>query len=480
MTKQDLVGKKIAVLGFGMEGQAITRWLLAQNLVPVIFDEKPFEQWADKDANYLSENKLEIVSGPSYLDTVGNFEIIFRSPGIHRLHPKLLAAEQNGSAITSQAKWFLENTPATVIGVTGTKGKGTTSSLIYEIIKHALESKAFDSTAKLTENSKVYLTGNIGKTQPFEILDTLTENDVVVFELSSFQLQDITKSPQFAVVLMITQDHLDHHKNIDEYVSAKRNLVAHQTAEDFAVINADYPASKEFQQFTPAQVYWVSQKTRSQNGAFISDDGNVTISGFGENISQPFVKLSELMLRGLHNLQNVSAAALVTLKMGIKPEAIHESLIKFVGLEHRLQFVGKASGVSYYDDSFSTVPETTIAAIKAFTEPTILILGGSEKHSNFTELAETIVKSRSIKALIVIGQTTETILKSITDAGGFHGQILKGAASMDEIFAQITGVVESGDVVLLSPACASFGMFENYRERGNQFAQKVQELGGTI
>lgn len=480
MTKQDLLNKKIAVLGFGVEGQATTRWLLAQNLVPVILDEKPFDEWADIDANFATENKLNVISGADYLNKIAEFNVVFRSPGIHRLNSQLIEAEKNGTIITSQTKWFLENTPAVVVGVTGTKGKGTTSSLIHEIIKHAIEIKAFNNSSKLTEKSKVYLTGNIGKTQPFEILETLTDNDVVVFELSSFQLQDVSKSPKFAVVLMITQDHLDQHKNLEEYHEAKRNIVAHQTTEDFAVINADFPASKEFKTFTPAQIAWVSQKNRLVPGAFISDEGNVTITGFGDEISNPFVKLQDLMLRGLHNLQNVSAATLTTLQMGIKPEAIHESLQKFVGLEHRLQLVGKLNGVAYYDDSFSTVPETTIAAIKAFTEPTILILGGSEKHSNFTELAKTIVTTSSIKALIIIGQTTERILEALKIAGGYHGQLFKGAQSMTEIFEQIVKVAESGDVVVLSPACASFGMFENYRERGNQFAQKVRELGGVI
>ncbi len=256
----------------------------------------------------------------------------------------------------------------------------------------------------------------------------------------------------------------------------KHNIVAHQTEKDFAIINADYPASAEFSKLTPANVIWISQRKKPDIGAYISGEDEVEIFGLTDDLPKPFVALDELVLRGKHNLQNVSAASLVTLEMGIKPQTIIDNLVKFPGLEHRLQLVGKANGVSYYDDSFSTVPETTIAAIEAFDEPTILIFGGSEKHSDFTELAQKIIAQQNIKALIIIGQTTDRITDALKKAGGFNGNVFTDARTMDQIFEQIGQVTESGDVVVLSPACASFDMFENYRERGNQFAQRAEAL----
>ncbi len=466
MTIQELSEKKVAVLGFGMEGKATVTWLLAHGIIPTVFDEKPLAEWSADDASMLNAKQLTVMSGPSYLESLEGFTVIFRSPGIWRLHPLLLEAEKKGASITSQARWFLEHCPARVVGVTGTKGKGTTSSLIYHIISDSIGT-----------DTRVYLTGNIGKTQPFEILETLTERDVVVYELSSFQLQDVSRSPQYAVVLMITQDHLDQHQDITEYHEAKRNIVSHQTAEDYVVINQDYPASAGFAEHTPATIAWVSQNQKPDRGAFISEANKIFITGFDAVAADaPFIRMSDLILRGRHNLQNLSAAVLVALQMQLDPQSIQKTVRGFAGLEHRLQLVGTVNGVSYFDDSFSTVPETTIAAIEAFSEPTILILGGSDKHSDFTKLARTIIARKNIKALIIIGQTAGVISDALKQAGGFGGIIHKNARSMAHIFEQLEQVTEAGDVVVLSPACASFGMFANYKDRGEQFAAAVRAL----
>jgi UDP-N-acetylmuramoylalanine--D-glutamate ligase len=477
MEIQELTDKKIAVLGYGMEGKAVTAWLLKRGITPVIFDRTPYESWPAEDQDFCVSNAIQTITGPDVLKELVGFDVAFRSPGIWRLHPDLKNAELHGLRITSQTQWFLQHTKATVVGITGTKGKGTTTSLIYNIVFDAIKTGQITGDSFLTASSRVFITGNIGEVQPMELPDDLTAADVVVYELSSFQLQDITNSPKFAVVLMITQDHLDHHANLEEYYAAKQNIVRFQEASDVAVINIDYEASAAFQKLTPATIYAISQKQEVEQGCSITAEGEIMIKGFdGVQANIPFVTQKQILLRGFHNLQNIAAATAVTGAMGIAPESIHNSILAFKGLEHRLEFVGTISDVSFYNDSFSTVPDTTIAAINSFSEKLIVILGGSDKRSDFTELAKIILDRSNVKALILIGETAPQIQKAIEAQGNFQGKIFTGAHSMGDIFNQVTEISEPGDVVLLSPGCASFGMFKNYKERGQQFKEYAKSF----
>ena len=279
---------------------------------------------------------------------------------------------RSGAKITSQTKIFFDLCPGKIIGVTGTKGKGTTSSLIYEMLK--------------LQGYDAYIGGNIGL-PPFEFLDKLNEQSIIVLELSSFQLQDIKKSPHVAVMLMVTSEHLDYHKDVFEYIDAKRNLLRFQNGDDFAILNKDYMPARESDVHTQATVYQISRNEEVKEGCYINE-GKVMLrvkedsSIFGLNPTYKTISIistKDILLPGEHNLENACAASMAAFLSGVTKANIAQVLKTFKGLEHRLELVTEINGVKYYDDSFSTTPETAIAAIKAFENPEILILGGSTK-----------------------------------------------------------------------------------------------------
>lgn len=457
----EFTDKKIAVLGFGVEGASSALFLSKKGANVTVLDAKSEGELDQEAYQKVKKEGVQFVFGKDYLKDLRTYDMIIRSPGIKPTLPELTEARDQGVLVTSQTQLFLELCTAPVIGVTGTKGKGTTSSLIHEM----LLASGFDS----------YLGGNIG-TPPFEFLDKLTDTSRVVLELSSFQLQDAAKSPHIAVILMVTSEHMDYHTNHAEYIDAKRNILRFQTEADFAVVNRDYPASNESDIYTEGKVFYVSrERTATDQGCFVKD-GAVWVGMNG--IEWKIVDVIDIKLPGKHNLENVCAAAMAATLAGADKNAIASVLKSFSGLEHRLELVREVDGVKYYDDSFSTTPETAIAAIEAFENPEILILGGSEKHSDFTELGEIISKAKNIKAIIGIGVEWPRIKKSIEQSAKGEEPLLfiEGATSMEQIVKAASKLATTGDVVLLSPACASFDMFKNYKERGEAFEKEVKNL----
>jgi UDP-N-acetylmuramoylalanine--D-glutamate ligase/UDP-N-acetylmuramate--L-alanine ligase/UDP-N-acetylenolpyruvoylglucosamine reductase len=408
--------RKVAILGYGLEGQDAEKYFKGLGDEVTVLDRK------------FDEN---------YLKNLNRFDIIVRSPGVYRYLPEIVKAEKNGVEVTSALKIFFEKCPAKIIGITGTKGKGTTSSITYEILKNA--------------GKDVYLVGNIGK--PYlELLPILTKDSFVVMELSSFQLIDLTKSPHIAVVLNITLDHMDWHKDKEEYINAKKNIVRHQLISDWAVLNEEYEIPKSFAKLTKAQIK------------------NFSKSSLGQKYKD------NLLLRGEHNLENISAAVTAAKILGIKESLILKTVRGFKGLEHRLELVDTIGDMAFYNDSFATGPQPTIAAIKSFTEPETLILGGSDKGLNYKELGEIIKKKSNIKNILLIGTTANKIKESIKEKeSGFKIYDL-GYAPMKEIVEKAYEVSGKGSVVILSPASASFDMFKNYKDRGNQFKEAVKSL----
>jgi UDP-N-acetylmuramoylalanine--D-glutamate ligase len=429
---KDFKNKKIAIIGAGVEGLSSEKYLKSKGAEVTILDQK---------------------DGDEYLKNLDKYDLIIRSPGVN---PKLLK-DIPEEKLTSQARLFFELCPSKIIGVTGTKGKGTTSTLIYEMLKK----QGFDA----------YLGGNIGH-PPFEFLDKLNVHSIVVLELSSFQLIDLQKSPHIAVMLMTTSEHLNWHKDLEEYIGAKRNILKFQTETDFSVINKDYIESRESDVETMGQVYYVSRIDECAKGSFIRDNA-VWISDNG--LEEKVINTSEILLPGEHNLENVCAASMAAKLAGVEVHNIAQVLKTFKGLEHRLELVAEVNGVKYYDDSFSTTPETAIAAIAAFQNPEILILGGSSKKSDFTMLADTIKNAKNIKAIIGIGSEWEEIKKYLKNLSS-EILVLEGAKDMQAIVLGASKLAQSGDVVLLTPACASFDMFKNYKDRGEQFKDQVFAL----
>lgn len=450
--------QKIAVIGLGIEGISVVQYLLkhgAQNIS--ILDRKQRDDFEEDTKNQLAifENQgVGFHHGEGYLDELSQYDVVIRSPGIKTLDVHLVAFRKSGKLITSATQIFMETVHCPVIGVTGTKGKGTTSTLVYEMLK--------------AYGRDVYIGGNIGM-PILDFVDKLTPQSIVVLELSSFQLQDVTKSPHIAVMLMITPEHMDYHESMEEYVNAKRNILAFQTTNDFAIINRDYPASSESDISTDGKLYFVSRERVCENGCYVKEAG-VWVSR--DRKEEKIIDTNQIRLRGEHNFENVCAASMAAVLAGVPKNIIAEVLRVFTGLPHRLEFVGEFRGVSYYDDSFSTTPGTAIAAIESFTEPLILILGGSSKNADFSELGKVISSKSNIKAIVGIDPEWGRIKEHITNPIS-KIEYIEGAKSMREMIVQISDIAESGDVVLLSPACASFGMFKNYKDRGDQFKEEV-------
>ncbi len=449
-------------MGLSLEGIDAVKFLVAEGAEVVCCDRRTAAQLGE---NYqmLKAYPVKFHLGRTYLSGLENFAQVVRSPGVSPRLPELVAYQKKQRPLTSVTKLFFTHCLAPIIGVTGTKGKGTTSTLIANILE--------------TAGQRVFLGGNVGRPLLSEVRK-IKKTDRVILELSSFQLEDMSVSPQIAVVLRITQDHLanhdklasNYHETRETYVSAKQAIVAFQKPTDWAVLNKDCQVNRKYSQLTKARKLWFSRDTQKAD-AFVSGH-EVFMRRSGQAIR--VCAAQDIKLRGDHNLENIAAAALTANICGASLEVIQKVAHEFPGLVHRLEQVGVVGGVEYYNDSFSTVPETTIAAIASFSQPIILIAGGSEKGSDFRQMGEKIAQS-TVKVLLAIGDMTDRIVAA-TQAAGFKGKIITGLKTMPEIVATASANAKSADIVLLSPAAASFDMFKNYKERGTQFKNEVAKL----
>jgi len=438
--------QKIAILGFGLEGKSVLKFLKK--------DKKKKEIWildSNEKIKLPRDTNISFQLGKNYLDNLDDFDVVFRSPGIPYNLSQIQKAIKNGVEFSSATKLFFKEAQKIkfkIIGVTGTKGKGTTSTLIYKILRARQSPGDGGKTAYLArpERSRgVYLIGNIGKAC-LDIVSKLNKNSIVVFELSSFQLQDLDSSPNIAVILDIFPDHLDKHKTFKEYFSAKLNIVINQRLSDKVFCFSDNFYSQEMAQKSKAQKIIVEIKD-----------------------SVLFEK-EDLKIRGPHNFKNILMAVEVTKSFKIDEAIIKKVVLNFHGLPHRLEFVGKINGISFYNDSAATNPESTAMAIKSFSAPQILIMGGKDKNLNYSILAKTIKKS-SVKKVFIFGENKDKINKKIAPAISTENCVdLKSA--LEKSFK----IAYNGDIILFSPGSASFDMFRDYKDRGEQFKKLVNEL----
>lgn len=452
--------KKVAIVGFGLEGKATFDYIKNQGAKITIFDVLS-KGGLEKRYGYkdLSKINADFVFGRDYLKKLKGYDIIIRTPFARPFKREFKEEKKRGAIVTTQIKMFFDLCPCPIIGVTGTKGKGTTSTLIYKMLKKS--------------GKDAYLGGNIGF-PAVSFLHKLKKSSIVVLELSSFQLMDLKKSPYTAVVLMTTKEHLDWHESVKEYVEAKKNIVRFQKKNDIAIISDEYKSSREFAKFTKGEKYFFSKKAIKTNGCYV--DGNKIMIKIGKRKIE-VANIEDIALLGGHNMENVNAAILASYINGAKIEDIRKAIKTFRGLEHRLQIVKKINGVKYINDSFSTTPETAIAAIRSFDEPEILIAGGSYKGSDYNELGKEIIKN-NVKAVILIGEMAGEIEKAMKKVkGGKLPKIIKDLKTMKDIVKAANKEASKGDVVLLSPGCASFGMFKDYKDRGKQFEKEVKKLG---
>jgi UDP-N-acetylmuramoylalanine--D-glutamate ligase len=431
---------KIAILGFGKQGQsAYEYWTRPQNQITV----------CDQNESVVLPQNVQKQLGADYLKGLDQFDLIVRSPSVH---PNEIA-EANSPGIlqkvTSVTNEFIRVCPTkNIIGVTGTKGKGTTTTLIAKMLEAG--------------GMRVYVGGNIG-TPPLDLLKKhIQPDDWVILELANFQLIDLNYSPHIGVCLMVVPEHLDWHKDLDEYVSSKQQMFTRQTPNDIAIYYANDENSRRTASLGQGQKipYMVAP------GATVEGDF-IVISG------QTVCKTSEVKLLGKHNLQNVCAAVTAVWQITKDTIAMRTVATSFSGLPHRLELVRELGKVKYYDDSFGTTPETAMVAIQAFTQPKVVILGGSDKGANFEQLAQA-VKDNGVKKVVLIGATAPKIEHDLRTKG--FVDVVKGGDNMATIVQTAQAAAQPGDVVLLSTACASFGMFKNYEDRGEQFRQAVLAL----
>jgi len=435
---KNLKDKKIAFLGLGIENQALLKFLIKKKIKCKI-------TICDKRKNikniYSFPKNLNISwqLGENYNKNLEIFDIIFRSPGWPLFCQGIIDAKKKNKKIiiSSPMKLFFDICPTkNIIGVTGTKGKGTTSSLIAYILKKS--------------GKKVWLGGNIG-IAPFLFIEKINKNDWVVLELSSFQLEDIKKNPRIAVMTNFYKEHLapadpnnpNYHKTMNDYLDAKLNILRYQNKNDYTVINENIKFKILNLKLRNKIKYFTKSELKSK-------------------------------LIGEHNKENVAAAIEVAKIVDIKDNFIKKAVAEFKGLEHRLEFVRELNGVKYYEDSFATTPESSIIALKSFTSPIILLAGGSDKGSNFKNFAKEI-KKRVKFVILIIGKATSRINKELLGIN-YPKNKIKLTYNMTEAVKVAYKNSLKGDIVLLSTGCASFGIFKNYKERGNLFKDEVIKL----
>ena len=448
---EGLRNRKVALLGMGLENRALARFLLSRGLRFSVLDARKEGEFPDLRTAW-GESVDGWHLGKHYLRHLDGFDCIFRTPGVRVLHPALQRARAAGAHISSQTRLFFELSPAPILGITGTKGKGTTAALCAGILR--------DGPRRC-----VRLGGNIG-VPPIEFVDDLTPGDLAVLELSSFQLQDLDCSPQIAVVLGITEDHLDYHADQAEYVEAKKPICRYQSEGDSLIVSRDCARSRAFAAESRARRFAYSTAGAVEAGAWI--EGGFLWLRLPGGKRGKICPVDAIPMRGGHNHGNAAAAAAAAAVVGAGVDQVASGIQRFTGLPHRLERVGERGGIQYYDDSMATTPEAAVAAIRAFDEPLILVAGGSAKGADFAGLGAAIAERR-VKAVILLGEEGGRIEEAIAASRGFGGELVGGCGSMAEAMAAVRRLARKGDVVLLAPGCASFGMFADYADRGRQF-----------
>ena len=459
-----LAGRRVTIVGLG-KGRTtagLARYLVDRGARVSITDPKGRSDLAE-GIGRLADLPVELVLAPASDDAALNEpDLVFFIPGQRPRSATVQRAVARGIPVATEIGLFFRLCPAPIIGVTGTKGKSTTTTMASRILRRGART--------------VILGGNIGNAVIQE-LPTITADDLVLLELSSFQLETVGRSPHIAVVTNVLEDHLDHHGTRDAYVAAKRNIVAHQGAGDVAVLNLDDPTAVGLHAGSPSAVRGISLERRPDRGGWLDGQGLVLVDGAR---SERLCAASELRVPGRHNIANALAAAVVGDICGIPATTIADELRSFGGLPHRLETVGERDGVLWVNDSQGTTPYATIPALDAYGRPPVVILGGVSKSADFAALGRAVVARA--RGAVLIGQAADDIAGAIESARepGQNSPVVLRAASLAAAVAAARSLARPGDVVLLSPACASFDMFDSYEDRGDQFKDLVREFAAPV
>ena len=460
--KEDIKGKRVAVVGFGVSNIPLVSYLLKLNAEITVFDKRTIDKLDKEKFEEYTLAGVNFSLGDEYLKKLVGFDYIFRSPSMRPDIPEVLQEINNGAILTSEIEMLIELCPSKVIGITGSDGKTTTTTLIYMILK---------------ENGyNCFLGGNIG-IPLFSRIDEMTPEDIIVLELSSFQLMTMKKCPQISVVTNISPNHLDIHKDYDEYINAKKNIFLNQTENDLVILNYDNEITKSFEPEVKGRLRFFSSKNELQNGVIYSEeDSTIYICENGDK--REVIKDNEIKLIGVHNLENC-CTAIAAIKDIVSVTSIRNVLTTFNGVEHRNELVRVVNGVTWRNDSIGSSPSRTIAGLKSFKEKVVLIAGGYDKHLDYTEMGEYVVTC--CKALVLVGQTSQKIkeatLKALAERNISEEDFpIFECSTLEEAINEAQGIANDGDTVFFSPASASFDMFKNFEERGKRFKEIVNKL----
>ena len=458
----DVKGKTVLVFGSGISGESAAELLLRQGAGVVLYDGNEKLDAAEvekkitdsiRDAGDMSAPDLEIVLGAFPEEMLGELSLVVISPGVPADLPIVEKIRQQGIPVWGEIELAYVFGKGQVLAITGTNGKTTTTALLGEIMSNDRES--------------VFVVGNIGN--PYTSVVPRTEDSsVIVAEISSFQLETIhTFRPKVSAILNITPDHLNRHHTMEAYIAAKERIAENQTADDVCVLNYEDEVLRGFGEKTKAQVLYFSSRRRLKRGVYL-ENGEIIID-LGEKI--PLCRVDSLHILGTHNYENVMAAAAMAYAYGVPVDVIRKTVCEFRGVEHRIEFVAEKNGVAFYNDSKGTNPDAAIRGIQAMNRPTILIGGGYDKDSTYEEWINAF--DGKVKKLVLLGATRDKIAETARRLG-FEDIVM--ADTFEEAFEKCVEYSCPGDAVLLSPACASWGMFKNYEERGDKFKELVNQL----
>jgi UDP-N-acetylmuramoylalanine--D-glutamate ligase len=450
----DLAGKKVLIIGAARSGIAAAQFLTVRGAIVALNDQKPLDKWSEQ-ALALKETGVGLLPGEPPTWLLDQLDVVVVSPGVPANIIPIRYAERAGAEVIGEIELAYRFLKGNVVAITGSNGKTTTTSLIGELLKDS--------------GFKVQVGGNIGKAL-ISMVDTSSDDGWTVAELSSFQLETIRDfRPHIAVVLNVTPNHMDRYETFNDYAAAKHRIFMNQTADDFAVLNADDPTVSSWAIGLRSQVTMFSIKQPLNQGVFLRGDELIARTSRGEQV---VLRSSEMKLRGLHNVENVAAAVAVGLSAGARIESMRQTVQRFDPVEHRLEFVAELNGVKFYNDSKATSVDATLKALEAFAGEAgkvVLILGGRGKKAPYAPLAQ-LVRSK-VRKLILIGEDADTIANELGEYASFDR-----ATDMHDAVKRSFADSARGDVVLLAPACASFDMFDSFEHRGRVFKEEVLAL----
>ena len=464
--RADIAGKTVAVVGLGISNTPVIDFLLSCGAIVTGRDKKPYEQMKDT-ADALREKGIPLILGDDYLDDLTE-DYIFKAPGIRGDLPQFVEAQNRGSVLTSEMEVFFELCPAHLFAVTGSDGKTTTTTLVYTLLRTQCE--------KEQSGRHVYVGGNIGKPLLPEVSD-MTEDDFAVLELSSFQLQAMSRSPEVACITNVTPNHLNWHTGMEEYVEAKKNVFRFQDKTGRLILNYENDITREMAKEAAGHVTYFSSKRTLKAGdgcdaAIFEEGGDICIVTSPDEEPFPILRTADIFIPGRHNVENFMTA-IGAVRGFVDPDTIEEVAKTFPGVEHREEFVCERDGVKYYNSSIDSSPTRTIAALNAFPQKLILILGGYDKHIPFDPLAKPLAEHA--KGIVYTGATRELIRSTLEQDADFTAAHIPSVTEPDFFRAidAARALAKPGDTVILSPACASFDAFPNFEARGKAFKEYV-------